>query len=92
MPARQVLGPAAHAVGLEAFRWNSELGADIYVGHGWHKTLGIEIYTVAYGADDRCTRDTAASPYYNMDANQFLQAIATSSELPAESNWAPILG
>lgn len=43
------------------------------------KNLGIELYTIAYGADDRCTRDAANSPWYNKTANELLVAMATDA-------------
>ncbi len=43
------------------------------------KALGIEIFTIAWGADNRCDRDDPSSPYYNMDAAVFLESLATDS-------------
>jgi hypothetical protein len=41
------------------------------------KAAGIEVYTIAYGADDRCTKDLPASPWYNKTAVELLNAMAT---------------
>jgi Flp pilus assembly protein TadG len=44
------------------------------------KSNGIEIYTIAYGADDICDRDDLASPWYNKSATELLEAMATDSD------------
>jgi hypothetical protein len=44
------------------------------------KSLGIELYTVAYGADDFCSQDATNSPWYNKPANELLSAMATDAD------------
>ena len=44
------------------------------------KAAGIEVYTIAYGADDRCARDSAASPWYNKTAVELLASMATDAD------------
>jgi hypothetical protein len=44
------------------------------------KAQGIEIYTIAYGADDDCDRDTPGTAWYNKTAVELLEAMATDSE------------
>ena len=44
------------------------------------KAQGIEIYTIAYGADDRCDRDTPGTTWYNKDAVELLSAMATDAD------------
>ncbi len=41
------------------------------------KAQGIEIYTIAYGADDTCDRDTPGTTWYDRDAVDLLSAMAT---------------
>lgn len=41
------------------------------------KALGIEVFTIAYGADDVCDNDDPSSPWYNATAEELLQAMAT---------------
>jgi Flp pilus assembly protein TadG len=43
------------------------------------KAAGIEVYTIGYGVNENCTKDTAASPWYNKSANSLLAAMATDS-------------
>ena len=45
------------------------------------KALGIEIYTIGWGVPwgDSCKNDDWNSPYYGMDAESFLRALATDS-------------
>jgi hypothetical protein len=43
------------------------------------KNEDIELYTVAYGADDKCSQDLTTSPWYNRTANELLLAMATDS-------------
>jgi hypothetical protein len=43
------------------------------------KNADIELYTVAYGADDRCTQDQTSSPWYNKPATELIAAMATDS-------------
>lgn len=43
------------------------------------KALGIEIFTIAWGASDSCSHDDWGSTYYNMDAAVFLESLATDS-------------
>jgi hypothetical protein len=48
------------------------------------KALGIEIYTIGFGADpyEQCNdfAESPSSPYYNWTAPQFLAAIATDED------------
>jgi Flp pilus assembly protein TadG len=44
------------------------------------KNAGIELYTIGYGADDRCTADQTNSPWYNRTAVQLLTAMASDSD------------
>jgi hypothetical protein len=41
------------------------------------KAQGIEVYTIAYGADDRCTREQSNSPWLNKTAVELMNAMAT---------------
>ncbi len=43
------------------------------------KTLGIEVFAIGWGvsSSDRCSQDSASSPYYNMSAADFLRLLAT---------------
>ena len=41
------------------------------------KALNIEVFTIAYGADDECDHDDSGSPWYNATAEELLQAMAT---------------
>ncbi len=41
------------------------------------KALGIEIFTIAWGATNQCDRDDPSSPYFEMDAAVFLASLAT---------------
>jgi Flp pilus assembly protein TadG len=43
------------------------------------KNAGIELYTVGYGADDKCSQDLTTSPWYNRPANELITAMATDS-------------
>ena len=43
------------------------------------KALGIEIFTIAWGATNKCSFDDPSSPWYNVDATVFLEALATDS-------------
>ena len=43
------------------------------------KAQGIEIYTIAYGADDRCDRDEPGTTWYNREAVELLSAMATDA-------------
>jgi len=43
------------------------------------KALGIEIFTIAWGATNQCSYDDPSSPYYNMDAGVFLASLATDA-------------
>jgi hypothetical protein len=43
------------------------------------KNADVELYTVAYGADDRCSQDLTTSPWYNRPATELIQAMATDS-------------
>ncbi len=44
------------------------------------KAAGIEVYVIAYGADDKCTRDGSASPWLNKTAVEVLNAMATDDD------------
>lgn len=44
------------------------------------KSNGIEVYTIAYGADDKCDQDDLASPWYNKPATELLEAMASDSD------------
>jgi len=46
------------------------------------KAAGIEVYIIGWGvsAYDSCSRDLVTSPYYNMDAADFLALLATDAE------------
>lgn len=44
------------------------------------KAQGIEIYTIAYGADDTCDRDMPGSTWYRKDATELLSAMATDAD------------
>jgi hypothetical protein len=44
------------------------------------KDADIELYTVAYGADDRCSQDQTTSPWYDRPATELIQAMATDAE------------
>jgi hypothetical protein len=41
------------------------------------KALGIEIYVIAWGADDKCQHDPVSSAWRNVNADVFLRALAT---------------
>jgi Flp pilus assembly protein TadG len=43
------------------------------------KAAGIEIYTIGYGVDENCTRETALSPWNNKPVADLLLAMATDS-------------
>ncbi len=53
------------------------------------KSLGIELYTIAYGADDLCSRDKVGTYWYNKPATELLRAIATD---PAHAYLEPKTG
>ncbi len=44
------------------------------------KVLGIEVFAIGWGvsSSDKCSQDSASSPYYNMSAADFLRLLATS--------------
>ena len=44
------------------------------------KALGIEVYTIAFGASDSCNRDSLISPWYGVSAVDFLKALATDDQ------------
>ncbi|HEY5625215.1 MAG TPA: vWA domain-containing protein, partial [Dehalococcoidia bacterium] len=44
------------------------------------KDQGIEIYTIAYGADDTCDHDKPGTTWYRKDATELLEAMATDAE------------
>jgi hypothetical protein len=46
------------------------------------KAAGIEVYIIGWGvsAYDSCSRDLSSSPYYNMNAADFLALLATDAE------------
>ncbi len=44
------------------------------------KALGYELYTIGYGVDENCTRETAASPWRNRSANELLRLMATDDD------------
>jgi hypothetical protein len=44
------------------------------------KAAGIELYTVAYGADDTCVNDGSNSPWHNKTATELITALATDSD------------
>lgn len=61
------------------------------------KALGIEIFTIAWGATDKCDSsngELSTSPYYNMTAANFLKALATDDSHfynePKSSDLEPI--
>jgi len=58
------------------------------------KAQGIEIYTIAYGADDTCDRDTPGTTWYDKDAVELLSAMATDADHyyyePRSSDLDPI--
>jgi Flp pilus assembly protein TadG len=58
------------------------------------KAAGIELYTVAYGADDTCSQDASNSPWYNRPATQLIAAMATDADHsfiePRTSDLEPI--
>lgn len=58
------------------------------------KAAGIQLYTVAYGADDSCTQDAPNSPWYNKPATQLIAAMATDADHsfiePKTSDLEPI--
>lgn len=41
------------------------------------KAAGMEIYTIGYGVDENCTRETSASPWFNRSATELLRLMAT---------------
>jgi hypothetical protein len=41
------------------------------------KAAGIEVYVIAYGADDRCTREQSTSPWVNKSAVELLNSMAS---------------
>jgi len=41
--------------------------------------LGIELYIIAWGATDKCSFDDSNSAYYYMDADEFLESLASDS-------------
>jgi hypothetical protein len=41
------------------------------------KAAGIEVFVIAWGADDRCDYDSTSSPWYRAQAVTLLQAMAT---------------
>ncbi len=41
------------------------------------KAAGIEVFVIAWGADDRCDYDDPSSPWYRADAVDLLQAMAS---------------
>lgn len=43
------------------------------------KAAGIQIYTIGYGVDENCVKETAASPWNNKPAQQLLAAMATDA-------------
>ena len=58
------------------------------------KAQGIEVYTIAYGADDDCDRDTPGTTWYGKPATELLAAMATDAahyyEEPKTSDLDPI--
>jgi len=44
------------------------------------KAAGIEVYVIAYGADDRCTRENSGSPWSNKTAVELLGSMATDND------------
>jgi hypothetical protein len=44
------------------------------------KSLGFEVYTIGYGVDENCTRETAGSLWNNRSANELLRLMATDND------------
>lgn len=44
------------------------------------KSYGFEVYTIGYGVDENCTRETALSPWRNRSANELLRLMATDDD------------
>ena len=44
------------------------------------KSYGLEIYTIGYGVDENCTRESASSPWRNRPANELLRLMATDDD------------
>jgi hypothetical protein len=43
------------------------------------RALGIELYVIAWGATDECSFDDPDSAYYYMDADEFLESLASDA-------------
>jgi hypothetical protein len=58
------------------------------------KAQGIEVYTIAYGADDECDEDDPGSTWYRKQATELLAAMATDAahyyQEPKTSDLDPI--
>ena len=58
------------------------------------KALDIDVFTIAYGADDSCTHEDAGSPWAGATAQELLQYMATDEwhffSEPLTSDLAPI--
>lgn len=44
------------------------------------KSHGFEVYTIGYGVDENCTRESAGSPWQNRSANELLRQMATDND------------
>jgi Flp pilus assembly protein TadG len=58
------------------------------------KAAGIEVYTIGYGVNENCTRETAASPWNNVAVSTLLLSMATDSShffnQPASQDLDPV--
>lgn len=58
------------------------------------KAAGIEVYTIGYGVDENCTRETPASPWENRPVADLLLSMATDStrfyNQPAAQDLDPV--
>ena len=43
------------------------------------KAAGMEIYTIGYGVNENCVKETVASPWYNKPATELLRQMATDN-------------
>lgn len=44
------------------------------------KSYGLEVYTIGYGVDENCTRESASSPWRNRAASELLRLMATDND------------
>lgn len=44
------------------------------------KSYGLEIYTIGYGVDENCTKESATSPWRNKSAQELLRRMATDDD------------